>query len=55
MYNTGEKMTLKKTTELFDKSNSFCRKLLKSLVEYNLLEWNGVSQSDPTQYYTINF
>ena len=55
MYNTGEKMTTKKTSELIEKGTTFCRKLLKNLADKNLLEWHGKSQNDRTQYYTIKF
>lgn len=55
MYNSGEKVTTKKATELVDRGSTFCRKLLKNLEEKGLLVWHGSSVNDSTQYYTLNF
>lgn len=55
MYNSGESMTTKKATELTHRGTTFCRKMLKSLEEKNLLEWHGTSVNDRMQYYTLNF
>lgn len=55
MYNSGEKITTKKATELIKKGATFCRKLLKHLADKGLLEWHGTSQNDRTQYYTLKF
>ena len=55
MYNSGEKITTKKTVELTGKGSTCCRKLLKNLESKGLLEWHGTSQNDRTQHYTIKF
>lgn len=55
MYNSGEKVTIKKATELVGRGSTFCRKLLKNLEEKGLLVWHGYSVNDSTQYYTLNF
>lgn len=55
MYNSGEKVTTKKATELVGRGSTFCRKLLKNLEEKGLLLWHGSSVNDSTQYYTLNF
>ncbi len=55
IYNSGEKITTKKATELIEKGTTFCRKLLKNLADKGLLEWHGTSQNDRTQYYTLKF
>ena len=55
MYNSGQKITTKKATELIEKGSTFCRKLLKNLADKELLEWHGTSQNDRTQYYTLKF
>ena len=55
MYNSGEKITTKKATELIEKGSTFCRKLLKNLESKGILEWHGTSVNDRTQYYTLNF
>lgn len=55
MYNSGEKVTTKKATELVGRGSTFCRKLLKNLEEKGLLVWHGSSVNDSTQYYTLNF
>ncbi|WBB29154.1 hypothetical protein [Parvimonas micra] len=55
MYNSGEKITTKKVTELIEKGSTFCRKLLKNLESKGILEWHGTSINDRTQYYTLNF
>lgn len=53
MYNSGEKITTKKATELIGKGGTFCRKLLKNLEDEGLLVWHGTSVNDRTQYYTF--
>lgn len=53
MYNSGEKITTKKATELIEKGSTFCRKLLKNLADKDILKWHGTSQNDRTQYYTL--
>lgn len=55
MYNSGEKVTTKRATQLVGRGSTFCRKLLKNLEEKGLLEWHGTSVNDSTQYYTLNF
>lgn len=55
MFNTGEKMKMDKIANLIKKSPTYCRKLLKNLIENELVEWHGTSIKDPTQYYTIKF
>ncbi len=54
-YNTGEKINTKKVSELIEKGNTYCNKLLKNLTNKNLLEWHGTSHKDRTQHYTIKF
>lgn len=55
MYNSGENMSTKKATELTEKGTTFCRKILKRLVDKSFLKWYGTSVNDRTQYYTLNF
>lgn len=55
MYNSGQKMTTKKSTEILSKGSTYCRKLLKNLEKQNLLEWHGTSTTDRTQHYTLKF
>ena len=50
MYNSGQKITIKKATELIEKGSTF-----KNLADKDLLEWHGTSQNDRTQYYTLKF
>lgn len=37
MYNSGQKITTKRATELIEKGSTFCRKLLKNLADKDLL------------------
>lgn len=54
-YNTGERITTKKVSELIDKGYTYSSKLLKNLSEKNIVSWHGSSKNDSTQYYTINY
>ncbi len=53
MFNSGEKITTKKATEITGKGSTFCRKILKNLEDKGLLEWHGTSVNDRTQYYSL--
>lgn len=55
MYNTGMNMTKKEAMNLTKKSSTYCNKVLKILVEKNMLVWFGSSKTDNTQYYRLNF
>lgn len=54
MYNSGNNITTKLSAQIIKKSVSFSNKILKGLVEKNLLKWNGTSKTDTKQYYTVN-
>ncbi len=53
MYNTGEKMTTKDAVAITGKGATFCSKLLKGLVDKEILRWYGNSKNDKTQHYTL--
>lgn len=55
MYNNGESMNKKIAMKLTDKSSTYCNRLLKGLVEKEILIWYGTSKNDPMQYYKLNF
>ncbi|WP_109059869.1 ATP-binding protein [Aggregatibacter aphrophilus] len=46
-----KKINTSKARELLNKSAPYTRTLLQSLVEKGVLEWNGNSNNDPTQYF----
>lgn len=50
----NQKITLRVTSNLLNKSDSVSRKQLKSLESKNLIQWHGSSKNDPTQYYSIS-
>ena len=53
MYNSGQKMTTLRASELTGRSRRFSGKLLQGLVEQKVLEWHGTSRNDRNQYYTL--
>lgn len=53
MYNSGQKMTTLRASELTGRSRRFSGKLLQRLVEQEVLEWHGTSRNDRNQYYTL--
>lgn len=53
MYNSGQKMTTLRASELIGRSRRFSGKLLQGLVEQKVLEWHGTSRNDRNQYYTL--
>ena len=53
MYNTGEKMTTALAARITNRGRNFASKLLKSLVNKEILEWHGTSKQDRNQYYTL--
>ena len=53
MYNTGEKMTTALAARITNMGRNFASKLLKSLVNKEILEWHGTSKQDRNQYYTL--
>lgn len=53
MYNAGEKMTTALAARITNRGRNFASKLLKSLVNKEILEWHGTSRNDRNQYYTL--
>lgn len=53
MYNSGQKMTTLRASELTGRSRRFSGKLLQRLVEQEVLERHGTSRNDRNQYYTL--
>lgn len=49
----NETITVKKTKELLEKGDTFSRKQLKTLEGKGLINWQGSSAQDPTQFYYI--
>lgn len=53
LYGNGQ-ITVKIASETIEMSDATARKLLRGLVEKDVLSWHGNSKKDPKQYYTIN-
>ena len=53
MYNSGQKMTTLRAARITNRGRNFASKLLKSLVNKEILEWHGTSKQDRNQYYTL--
>lgn len=47
------KITTKILSEQLDRGSTLCSKILKGLVEKNILTWHGTSSNDPSQYYSL--
>ncbi|MFM9412868.1 DeoR family transcriptional regulator [Peptococcus simiae] len=52
LYGHG-RITVKIAAETIDMSDATARKLLRRLVDKQVLSWHGNSGRDPKQYYTI--
>lgn len=50
----NDKITVKLSSSILKISNKLSRKILKSLLEKNMIKWYGNSNNDPKQYYTLN-
>ncbi|ATQ82470.1 ATP-dependent DNA helicase RecG [Moraxella osloensis] len=53
IYNYKE-ITTKTLSQILGKSDTFSRKVLKSLENKGIIEWQGSSTRDPTQHYTLH-
>lgn len=54
MYNTNEKMTTSKAASLISRSRNYSSKLLKKLLQEDILKWYGLNKNDSNQYYLLN-
>lgn len=52
LYN-NKKINSTQVAETLSKGKTYSRKVLKEMLEKNLIEWHGSSSSDPTQYYSL--
>ncbi|MCY3031796.1 ATP-binding protein [Aerococcus urinae] len=52
LYGNG-RITVKKASEIIEMSDATARKLLRALVDKEVLCWHGNSKRDPRQYYTL--
>ena len=53
MYNSGEKLTTAKASEMTGRSRNYCSRMLKKLTNLGFLEWYGNNKNDRNQYYQI--
>ena len=53
MYNSGEKLTTTKASEMTGRSRNYCSRMLKKLTNLGFLEWYGNNKNDRNQYYQI--